>query len=126
MVPATDIIATICRCTYSTLTNWLKSKAEEVTQCKVNDDVISYFDNAQVVGRNWNVRLDSKVKLSCIPSIIDIKSNHSENIQSNSALSPHKWNNLMYTQNNMTNSKFWPLNWNQFLLNSKLLYFTIF
>ena len=50
---------------YPTVIAWLNIYAGEVLVCP-SCNIITYFDNSQVVGKSWNVKVDNKVKQSVI------------------------------------------------------------
>ena len=49
---------------YATLIKWLYVQASQAIKCNFEDDVITFFDNAQVLGKNWHVHLNCKFLLS--------------------------------------------------------------
>ena len=60
---------------YATLIKWLDVHGSQAIKCNFQDDVITFFDNAQGYwGKNWHVHLNCKVLLSCITTIIHISS----------------------------------------------------
>ncbi len=77
---------------YSTITKWLSDNSGSDLKCTLDGDYVSFFDNSQVLGRNWRVHFDCKALMSCITSLIHINSN--SNLQTQSMLSPKYWINL--------------------------------
>ena len=58
---------------YTTVLNWFKHKTSEEVVYPKNNDVITYFDNNQIIARNWRVRYNAKAMLSIITSVIHIE-----------------------------------------------------
>ena len=54
---------------YKTVLNWFKDKTSCKVQCEPNGDIITYFDNSQILARNWRVRYDAKALISIITSM---------------------------------------------------------
>ncbi|XP_069103763.1 uncharacterized protein [Argopecten irradians] len=76
---------------YSSLLNWIKSYSTIPVACPHTSDIVTYFDNNQVLSRNWRVRYDAKAKLSVITNIIHILPLFSTSIQTSPQLSPFHW-----------------------------------
>ena len=79
---------------FSTLSNFLSDiESTEETPCP-EGDVIFMFDNEQVIGRNWNIRVKNRIKSSIITNVA-VAAVHShddtESIQTVEELMPGKW-----------------------------------
>ena len=85
---------------YTTVKYWLHNNSSTELICPISDDVITFFDNSQMFGRNWRVRFDCKALISCITSMIHISSNTSSTFQNNPQLCPYMWLTVYdWTQN---------------------------
>ena len=89
---------------YTTIWNFLESNSQHPLISTNVHDMITFFDNSQVIGRTWNVHLGhNKQKMSCITSMIHINSNLQTDIQVTSDLSPAKWLNWFDTSSVIDN-----------------------
>ena len=80
---------------YYTMKNWFKGQLRNI--CKLpSNDIITFFDNNQVLSRNWRVRFDAKVKLSVITSVLHIITKNANLLQTHIQLDPYCW--LYHTQ----------------------------
>lgn len=79
---------------YHTVQAWIRQQSEQAVNCTIPNDVISFYDNAQVVGKTWRVRLGGKVTVSVITSILHLPANFTTSLQEKTDLSPHKWMDL--------------------------------
>ena len=61
---------------YTTIKTWLDCAAASPPQTPAGRDLITYFDNSQVLGRNWRVRLQAKMKVSVITCASHIAMRH--------------------------------------------------
>ena len=66
---------------YTTVKYWLHNNSSTEMICPISADVITFFDNSQMLGRNWRVVFDCKAMISCITSMIHISSNTSSTFQ---------------------------------------------
>ena len=80
---------------YYTMKNWFKGQLSNICKLPAND-IITFFDNNQVLSRNWRVRFDAKVKLSVITSVIHILTRNVNLLQCQIQLDPYLW--LYHTQ----------------------------
>lgn len=76
---------------YSTLQNWIQQHSSNKIYVRNVDDVITYFDNNQVLARNWRVRYDAKAILSYITTVVHFLPKPITNLQINQAFSPRHW-----------------------------------
>lgn len=76
---------------YSTLQNWIQQHSSNKIYVRNVDDVITYFDNNQVLARNWRVRYDAKAILSYITNVVHFFPKPITNLQINQAFSPRHW-----------------------------------
>ncbi|XP_062590242.1 uncharacterized protein LOC134251838 [Saccostrea cucullata] len=74
---------------YTSILNWLKANSQEKIKIPDNSDVISFFDNNQVIGRKWRVKNDFKAESSVITSVAHMQPR--SDIQRNIELAPSKW-----------------------------------
>lgn len=58
---------------YTTLMKWLSRQSMQPLQRPVDGDVITFFDNNQVVGKTHRVKVQQKVPISVITTSIHIK-----------------------------------------------------
>ena len=58
---------------YTSVRNWFKCTTTDEISCPKNTDIVTFFDNNQVLARNWRIRYDSKAMLSVITSVVHIK-----------------------------------------------------
>ena len=75
---------------YSTVKYWLQGQMSYLFSIPLLNDIITYFDNNQVLSRNWRVRYDAKVRLSFIHSVIHILTNKLTSLQTQLHLDPYK------------------------------------
>jgi hypothetical protein len=76
---------------YTTVLNWAKHQADVPIIVPGESDVITYFDNNQVLARNWRVRYDAKAMLGVVTSLIHIIPKDGTTLQHDPALSPSSW-----------------------------------
>ena len=76
---------------YYTLKNWLHGQMLNLCSLPSAADIVTYFDNNQVLSRNWRVRYDAKVRLSVITSVIHILTSKLTTLQNNVNLDPRIW-----------------------------------
>ncbi|KAK3103442.1 hypothetical protein FSP39_019273 [Pinctada imbricata] len=78
--------------TYTTVLKWLDNHSTTNNQVPVPaTDITTYFDNNQVLLRNWRVRCDARVGLSAITSVVHIIPSRPSSLQYDPALSPSSW-----------------------------------
>ena len=75
---------------YTTVTDWVKGLATLPPTCP-DGDIITVFDNDQVIGRTWKVRPDNKVSSSVITNIAWIVVQPDGHLQTETAFLPGKW-----------------------------------
>ena len=76
---------------YTSIRNWFSSITTNKIVCPKNKDLVTFFDNNQVLARNWRVRYDSKAKLSVITSVIHIEQCNPTKFQYQLELDPKSW-----------------------------------
>ena len=76
---------------YKTILKWLNEQSSSNMPAPPTRDVITYFDNNQVLMRNWRVRADAKMFVSVITSVMNIIPSPHTNLQYDQALSPSSW-----------------------------------
>ena len=76
---------------YNTLLNWLKEQSSSYIPPPSDIDIISFFDNNQILSRNWNVRYNCKALVSVITTNIHLLPPLPTYLQSDPSLSPSSW-----------------------------------
>jgi hypothetical protein len=76
---------------YGTIVNWISYNSKECVHVPDKNDVLTFFDNNQVLARIWRVHYDAKAILSAITTVVHIFPFKPSFLQWNSALSPRKW-----------------------------------
>ena len=76
---------------YNTIINWLKEQSTIYIPPPSNIDIVTFFDNNQILARNWNVRYKSKALVSVITTTIHLIPPIPSFIQSDASLSPTSW-----------------------------------
>ncbi|XP_062577384.1 uncharacterized protein LOC134239238 [Saccostrea cucullata] len=76
---------------YSSLINWIEEHSTLPIIIPSKHDIITFFDNNQVLARNWRVRYDAKAILSVITTIIHIFQNPCTDLQIKNEFSPRNW-----------------------------------
>ncbi len=74
---------------YATVTHWLRQQGKHRLTAP-EGDIITYFDNNQVVGKTHHITLGNKAPSSTITTTIHIAT-HGPSIQHDSSLCPSKW-----------------------------------
>ena len=57
---------------YTTTKSWINNQSNIPIVCPENIDVVSYFDNNQVLARNWRVKFDAKAQVSVTTTLLHI------------------------------------------------------
>jgi hypothetical protein len=76
---------------YSSIIEWLNNMSCNSLKCTDNGDICTFFDNNQVVARNWRVNYNYKTKASVVTTVINIHPSLRTNIQENNDLNPTNW-----------------------------------
>ncbi|XP_062577048.1 uncharacterized protein LOC134238946 [Saccostrea cucullata] len=76
---------------YSSVLNWIEQHSQSSIDVPFHNDIITYFDNNQVLARNWRVRYDAKAILSTITTVVHFSLNPPYNLQNNDSFSPRLW-----------------------------------
>ncbi|KAK3098397.1 hypothetical protein FSP39_019148 [Pinctada imbricata] len=78
---------------YTSVKTWMEdnSLASSMSLSTSCNDVITYFDNNQVIGRNWRVNYNYKCKSSVVTTVLHIIPDVSSNLQRQVHLSPFQW-----------------------------------
>ena len=76
---------------FTSVLNWFKERTPTPLIYSEHSDVITYFDNNQVLARNWHVRYNAKALVSVITSVIHIVPNIISHYQKIAELSPNNW-----------------------------------
>ncbi|XP_053374886.1 uncharacterized protein LOC123530450 [Mercenaria mercenaria] len=84
---------------YSSLQRWLKANAQQPVQNERNSDQITFFDNNQVIARNWRVTFGHKTTASVITMLLHITPALYSNLQESPHLTPRQW---LFQENNST------------------------
>ncbi|CAC5381046.1 unnamed protein product [Mytilus coruscus] len=75
---------------YDTIHDWLKSQSIEPLSFP-NEDCVVIFDNNQVIGRSWAVKVKNKSKSSTVTTICQIEFPGYGSLQKNASLQEHFW-----------------------------------
>ena len=76
---------------YPTLRSWINLQREAPLNAPQNGDIITFFDNNQILSRNWRVNYDHKCKVSVITTVIHIVPGFPTQLQMAPNFSPLKW-----------------------------------
>ncbi|XP_062620908.1 uncharacterized protein LOC134282522 [Saccostrea cucullata] len=76
---------------YSSVLKWIEDHATTPISVPFQHDLISYFDNNQVLARNWRVRYDAKAILSYVTTVVHFFPNPTTELQLVNNLSPRHW-----------------------------------
>ena len=76
---------------YTTGTKWLDKESLSPLPAPPAVDISTYFDNNQVLVRNWRVRCDATVAVSVITSVMHIVPSIPTTLQTQPELSPSSW-----------------------------------
>jgi hypothetical protein len=76
---------------YTTLQRWLKSISCEALKCNSPGDIVTFFDNNQIVAGNWRVTYGYKCTASVLTMCINIDAKLNSNIQVSALYSPRNW-----------------------------------
>lgn len=87
-----DINNAVSPCgSYSSIMNWLNYRSNTENTVPLDNDVFTFFDNNQVLSRNWRVNFDYKSTVSVITNILHIFPYTPTNFQNIPELSPSSW-----------------------------------
>jgi hypothetical protein len=78
---------------YTSILNWLNDQTAEPLTCPRTDSVVTFFDNNQVVEKNWRVQLNYKTSVSTITTIVHVQQPGNE-VQQSLHMSPSQWLNV--------------------------------
>ena len=84
---------------YTSVRKWLNSQSCEPPPPVPNADTITFFDNSQVIGRNWRVCYNYKSKASVITTVLHIVPSCDRQLQKCVNLSPTQWLYVSHQQN---------------------------
>ena len=76
---------------YTTLLKYLDKYSQHRNEIPKDKDIVIFFDNNQVLTRNWNVKYDSKALVSVVTTLISLCPPNSTQLQRNPSLSPMQW-----------------------------------
>ena len=76
---------------YTILRKWFENYFSNKCLCPSGRDIISFFDNSQVLARNWRVRFNSKAMVSVITTLIHISPSVRTRLQYIPELDPSSW-----------------------------------
>ncbi|XP_046346471.2 uncharacterized protein LOC124127059 [Haliotis rufescens] len=75
---------------YQTILKWINEQAAVPVKCPTAGDIITFFDNNQVLARNWRVRYDAKAMVSVVTTLLHIFPPETT-LQTTPHLSPCNW-----------------------------------
>ena len=78
---------------YKFVTEYLRKNSSESLELPPKTDVAVFFDNNQIMARNWNVQYNSKALISVITTMISLVPPVDTNLQQNPQLKPTTWLN---------------------------------
>lgn len=73
---------------YTTVQNWISEQSKDAIECPQNADVVTFFDNNQVLEKKWKVEVNYKGKASVVTTMVHIIPDIESNIQHILELSP--------------------------------------
>ncbi|KAJ8322266.1 LOW QUALITY PROTEIN: hypothetical protein KUTeg_000737 [Tegillarca granosa] len=76
---------------YTTISKWINNQSIEPLSCPENPDVITFFDNNQVLERKWRVKYNFKSSTSVLTTVVHIIPDLTRNLQMEDKLSPRHW-----------------------------------
>ena len=76
---------------YPTIRNWISKQNEQPLKSPESCDILTFFDNNQIISRNWRVNYDHKCKVSAITTLIHIVPGLPSQLQEAPDFSPLKW-----------------------------------
>ena len=76
---------------YTSIRKWMKDKSSDPVKPPKNGDLITFFDNNQVLCRNWRVTYNYKCKVSVITTVLHIVPSPETRLQYTPNLSPFHW-----------------------------------
>lgn len=76
---------------YTTVLNWIREASSSRIEVENETDVVTFFDNNQVMARNWRVNFDSKASVSVITNFLHLFPSSTSFLQNNVTLSPATW-----------------------------------
>ena len=78
---------------YPTVITWLEDQATLLLQCPPDGNLITFFDNNQIIGKSWNINHDNLFKKSVITMQLHIQTNGEEitPIQTMTEHRPSEW-----------------------------------
>lgn len=76
---------------YTSVLKWIEEHAANPITIPFQHDVITYFDNNQVLARNWRVRYDAKAILSYVTTVVHFFPSPTTDLQLLNNFSPRHW-----------------------------------
>lgn len=76
---------------YTSVLKWIEEHAANPITIPFQHDVITYFDNNQVLARNWRVRYDAKAILSYVTTVVHFFPSPTTYLQLLNNFSPRHW-----------------------------------
>lgn len=75
---------------YATVREWILNQTSKLLQFPDGDCVV-IFDNNQVIGRSWNIKVNHKTKSRVVTTICQLQYDGYHNIQRQPQLKPYLW-----------------------------------
>lgn len=86
---------------YPTVREWISNQTSKPLQFPDGDCVV-IFDNNQVIGRSWNIKVNHKTKSSVVTTICQLQYDGYHNIQRQPQLKPYLWlRNIDFIRDNV-------------------------
>ncbi|XP_062603684.1 uncharacterized protein LOC134265484 [Saccostrea cucullata] len=76
---------------YTTVQNWIADQGKQKIQCPQHADVVTFFDNNQVLEKKWKVEVNYKSSSSVITTTVHIVPDDTQQLQERPELSPKEW-----------------------------------
>ena len=76
---------------YTTLLKYLEKYSEKSSKITNDKDIVIFFNNNQILSRNWNVTYNSKALISVVTTLISFCPPNAGELEKNPMLSPLHW-----------------------------------
>ncbi|XP_062613499.1 uncharacterized protein LOC134275243 [Saccostrea cucullata] len=76
---------------YQSIVSWIAQQGGDPITISGVEDVLTFFDNNQILTRRWRVNYDNKTILSAITTVVHLFPHNLSYLQQNPHLSPRQW-----------------------------------